>query len=74
MNTTIFSHSMAEMTWVRISRLVYCRLETVKAALYDLFASVESWVLQKLFLVDVHGDRLHQQTLYEVIKEARAHM
>ncbi len=50
------------------------RRETMKAVLYDIMASLRRWGFQYLFIINHHGDTVHNLTLLEAVKEARIDM
>lgn len=47
------------------------RPETMKALLMDELTDVKNWGFKNVFIVDVHGDRLHDKTVDEVIPDAQ---
>jgi creatinine amidohydrolase len=46
------------------------RPETMKAVLADELADVKAWGFKNVFIVNVHGDRVHRKTVDELIPEA----
>lgn len=46
------------------------RPETMKALLMDELTDVKNWGFKNVFIVSVHGDRVHRKTVDEVIPEA----
>lgn len=46
------------------------RKETMKAVLYDMLISLNSWGLKRVFTVNWHADHRHVITMLEAIKEA----
>jgi creatinine amidohydrolase len=46
------------------------RPETMKAVLMDELTDVQTWGFKNIFIVSVHGDRVHRKTVDEVIPEA----
>ncbi len=43
---------------------------TVKAIIYDIFNSLHNWGFNKIFVFPSHGDRLHNVTVWEAIRDA----
>jgi creatinine amidohydrolase len=47
------------------------RKETMKAAIYDILASLNQWRFRKVFIVNFHADYHHRKTILEALTEAR---
>lgn len=47
------------------------RPETMRAVLFDIFSSLESWGFTNIFNINAHGDGLHIRTAIEAIIESR---
>ncbi|WP_157335163.1 creatininase family protein [Paenibacillus lutrae] len=50
------------------------RKETVIHVLFDIFASLKQWGVKQVFLVDIHGDSVNGEALYEAITAARTEL
>lgn len=47
------------------------RPETMQALVYDILASLYGWGLNKVFVINWHGDLQHVKAIIEAVKEAR---
>lgn len=47
------------------------RQETMKSLVYDVLASLHSWHLDRVFIINWHADYQHCQAILETVKEAR---
>lgn len=46
------------------------RPDTVKAIIYDIFNSLQKWGFKKIFVFPSHGDRLHNETVWQGVRDA----
>ncbi len=46
------------------------RPETMKAVLRDIFTDLEGWGFRHVYVLNLHGDRIHRQTINEAITDA----
>ncbi len=47
------------------------RKETIQSVLFDMWESLFRWGAKHIFVIDVHGDKLHGDALYSAVRKTR---